>query len=134
MSVAKIMSTKLISVTPDTTVGDMYNLINRNTIQHLLVMENNHLLGIITDKCILKNLSPFINTQVEDKKDRYTLNRKARQIMSVDAVKLPVSVSVRDVARAMIDHNFSLITIVSDDDTREVLGVISWKDVLRFLV
>jgi acetoin utilization protein AcuB len=132
MAVDKIMTTGLITVSPEHNVEHMQNLLNSHAIHHLLVVENGSLLGVISDRDILRIISPFVNTKVESEKDRFTLTRKAHQIMRRKPITIKASASLRDAARSLVENKISLLPVV--DEAENLVGVLSWKDVMRYIM
>lgn len=132
MALAKIMSTQLVHVAPDETIGEMQKLFIALPLHHLLVMEDRKLLGIVSDRDVLKHISPFAGTQLESKKDRFATNLPASRIMDTDVVTVNESLSLREVAKVMLKNGVELLPVTSSDN--EVKGVVSWKDILRFLI
>ena len=54
------MSRKLVWVEPDDRVIRVRELFNEYRFHHLLVIDDRRLVGVISDRDLLKNLSPFI--------------------------------------------------------------------------
>lgn len=132
MAVAKIMSRTLICAKHTDTLDTMRHLMKKHGIHHLLVLKENTLVGVISDRDILKMLSPYVGTKVESEKDSFTLNRQAHQIMSKTLVTITPKASIRDAARIYLEAGVSLLPVV--DENNQPLGVISWKDILAFFV
>lgn len=132
MAVANIMTRTLITVTQETTVKEMQTLLDKYPIHHLLVTENNKLVGVVSDRDILHIISPYLNTKVESEKDLFTLTRTASQLMLRDPVSIKPNASIRDAARHFIENKVSLLPVVNDDG--EAIGVLSWKDVMRYII
>lgn len=132
MAVADIMTRSLITVRPEDNIEVMRRLLREHPIHHLLVVENECLLGVISDRDILKTLSPFIGTKVESEKDAFTLTRKAQQIMSRRLITIAPNANIQQAAKKFIEHNVSLLPVVNDE--QKPVGVLSWKDVLKFLI
>lgn len=132
MSIQRMMTSKLISVSPQDTVGRMNEILDKLPIHHILVIENKKLVGIVSDRDILKALSPFAGTKVENPRDVFTTNRQAHQIMAPQPITLHIDAGIREAARVMLEYKVSLLPIV--DSEENLLGVLSWKDVLRFLI
>ena len=128
---AKLMSTKLVYVGPDETIGEMHKLLDALPIHHLLVMEGGVLLGVVSDREIYKHMSPFANTKLESQKDRFSANLPAARIMKKNIITVNVHAGVREAADKMVKNNESLLPVV--DDAGRVIGVLSWKDILRFI-
>ena len=131
MSIAKIMTTELITVSPDKKVGELYKTLQSLPIHHLLVVDNEKLVGIISDRDILKNISPYANTTAEEAKDRFTIDREAHKVMCSKVITCSPSASIRDAASMLLEHNISLLPVTTKDNT--LVGVLSWKDILRYL-
>lgn len=133
MSIAKVMTTRLISVKATDTVGRMFEILEKLPIHHLLVVEDGHLLGVVSDRDVLRNISPFANTKAEEAKDRFTLQRQAKQIMNKNPATVKVNQGIREAAAIMLERNATLLPVL-DEDGDLLIGVLSWKDVMRFIV
>lgn len=131
MSITSIMTTRLITVTPNDTIETLHNIFKDQPIHHLLVVDGKKLVGIISDRDVLKNISPFVNTTAEEPKDRFTLNRKASQIMNTNVVTVKESTAIIESARVLLDNKVSLLPVMTRNN--ELAGVLSWKDVMKFI-
>ncbi len=132
MSISSIMTPKLVTVTPETTVDVMQQLLDTHPIHHLLVVEGGKLVGVISDRDILKVTSPYLRTQLETNKDLLTLTRTASQLMARKVVTISPKASILDAARTLIENKVSLLPVIDSDD--ELVGVLSWKDVMRYII
>jgi acetoin utilization protein AcuB len=131
MPVADIMTRKLITVPPDLSIGELQPLFKQHRIHHLLVVENNKLLGVISDRDVLRSISPFARTSAADEKDNYTLSRKAHQIMSKKIISVSSDMNLRDACARLLDNGVSLLPVI---DNKKLVGVLSWKDILRYFL
>ena len=132
MAVADIMTTSIVSVSPEETMEVMRKLLKSHKIHHLLVLEQQQLIGIISDRDILRTISPYVGTRVESEKDTFTLTRKAHQIMTSNPVTISPHATIQQAAKCLIDNKVSLLPVVNDK--QQAVGVLSWKDVLKFLI
>lgn len=132
MSIKKMMTTRLITVSPTDTVGRLSEIFAKLPIHHVLVVEADKLIGVVSDRDVLKNISPFVNTKAEEAKDTFTLSRQAKQIMSKKPVTIRVDRPVREAGKLMLEKKVSLLPVV--DENEQLIGVLSWKDVMRFIV
>lgn len=57
----EVMTKQLITITPDTSLVDVVNIMLSNNISHIPVVENNELIGIISDRDLVEVLSEFID-------------------------------------------------------------------------
>lgn len=131
MPVADIMTRRLITVSPDLSIGELQPMFKQFRIHHLLVVEDSQLLGVISDRDVLRNISPFANTSAADKKDAFTLTRRAHQIMSTQLITVESKTGIRDACETLLKGQVSLLPVVDDG---KLVGVVSWKDILRYFI
>ncbi|MBW2266807.1 MAG: CBS domain-containing protein [Deltaproteobacteria bacterium] len=132
MSVAKIMTRKVLRVGMDDTLETMHEIFQKHKFHHLLVMEEDELVGVISDRDLLKEVSPFLNTPSEDYRDKQTLRKKAHQIMTRKAISVDGSTTIEDAAKILLKKNISCLPILTPEG--KIQGILSWKDLLRFFV
>ncbi|MGA3124120.1 MAG: CBS domain-containing protein [Polyangiaceae bacterium] len=131
MTIADIMSTRVVTVGPDQDLLAVRNLFAAHRFHHLLVVEQGRLVGVISDRDLLRAMSPFVDTLAERPQDLATLRRKVHQIMSRNLVVAKRSDSAKDAAASMLAHAVSCLPVVTHDGRIE--GIVSWKDLLRSL-
>ena len=131
MSVNSIMSQRVVSVKMDDSLHTIKELFEATGFHHLLVVEGRKLTGIISDRDLLKALSPFIDTISERAKDRATLERRAHQIMTRDVITVKEHSSVLNAISTFNRHRLSCLPVINAKD--EPVGVLSWRDILRHM-
>jgi acetoin utilization protein AcuB len=131
MPVSDIMTRKLITVAPDISIGELHPMFKQFGIHHLLVVEDGQLVGMISDRDVLRNISPFAYTAAAEKKDQFTLTRKAHQIMTKNLITVGPNSGIRDACDVMLRGNVSLLPVV---DHGKLVGVLSWKDILGYFI
>ncbi|WP_301003907.1 CBS domain-containing protein [Arsukibacterium sp.] len=62
VSLSQLMSKQPVSVSPDDTLAVVKEIFDHVKFHHVLVVENNSLLGVISDRDLFKALSPNIGT------------------------------------------------------------------------
>ena len=129
MNVEKIMSKRVVTVEMDDSLKTVKEIFNNVRFHHLLVVESGKLYGIISDRDLLKALSPNIGTIIETAMDALTLNKRVHQIMTRKPVTLTPSAGIYDAIEIFNNHNVSCIPVV--DDENKPVGIISWRDVLK---
>ncbi len=132
MSVAKIMTRKVLRIGMDDTLETMHEIFQKHKFHHLLVVEEDKLVGVISDRDLLKEVSPFLNTLSEDYRDKQTLRKKAHQIMTRKAISVDGSTTIEDAAKILLRKNISCLPVLTPEGKIE--GILSWKDLLRFNV
>jgi CBS domain-containing protein len=120
--VARLMSSGVISVNPDTLVEDAADTLLDKKIGSLVVVDgNNQLKGILTSTDfvrIVRESKPKAQTTVE----RYMTD----QVVTVGAQD-----SIRDAADKMITYNIHHLPVV--DDEEGVIGMLSTTDLTAYL-
>lgn len=125
------MSKPVVTVTLDTTLRMVKQIFENAKFHHLLVVEKGKLYGVLSDRDLLKSISPFIGTLQETAHDKFTLNKKVHQIMSRKPITLTPSADVYMAISVFNQHNISCIPIVNEKDAP--VGIISWRDILRII-
>jgi acetoin utilization protein AcuB len=133
-TVGDIMTRRLVTVGMDDTLGVVRMLFGAHRFHHLLVLEGRKLAGVISDRDLLKALSPRLGTPNETARDRATLNRHAHQIMSRRPVTVPRDWGIEAAARRMLEAKVSSLPVVSAGVDDVLVGIVTWKDLLRALM
>ncbi len=132
MTVSFVMTKKVFKVRMDDTIGTIHEILENANFHHLLVVEGNKLVGVISDRDVLKAVSPFIGTLSEHTHDLVTLNKKAHQIMNHKPITVFKYTSLHVAAGIMLDNNISCLPVVSSEGGIE--GIVTWKDILGYYV
>ena len=131
MAISKVMSTNVVTIEMDDSLKEVRNIFEHTSFHHLLVVNSGKLVGVISDRDLLKSLSPHLETLAETTKDLATLNKKAHQIMSRELVILPPDASLYDAIDIFNNNKISCIPVV--DETNIPVGIVSWRDILRLI-
>lgn len=131
MSIKSLMSTNLVTINAYDTLGAVKDIFELVTFHHILVLEHQKLVGIISDRDYLKVVSPKLGTVLETEKDIMPLNKKAHQIMSRNVISVKENASVLEVVECFERHAVSCVPVINLDN--EPIGIISWRDVMSAL-
>lgn len=131
VSIDSIMSKKLVTVVFDDTLATIKNIFDEAKFHHVLVVEDGKLHGVVSDRDLLRAMSPFIGSTVESARDVNTLKKRVHQIMTRKPVTLRPEAGIADAIALFLAHQVSCIPIV-DEQFRPV-GIVSWRDILRSL-
>ncbi len=131
MILRDIMSVRLVTVEYDDVLATVKAIFDSAKFHHLLVVEHGRLHGVISDRDLLRALSPYVGTLSETARDAATLNKRVHQIMSRDPVTLGPDAAVADAVRMLLSRDISCIPVV--DAAGRPIGIVSWRDVLRAL-
>ncbi len=129
MTVGSIMSGKVVTVGMDDSLETVRVLFEQARFHHLLVVgEKRRLLGVISDRDLLKAVSPFVDTLSEMTRDRATLEKRVHQIMSRKPITVSRETSIADAAALLLEEGVSCLPVTSPEG--EVEGIVTWKDLL----
>ena len=131
MNVKQIMSARVVTVELDDKLAILKELFENLKFHHVLVVEDDNLLGVVSDRDLFKALSPNIGTLTESYRDAATLNKRVHQIMTRRPVVLNESATIDDAIDLFNTHNISCIPVV--DDGNRPVGIVSWRDILKNL-
>jgi acetoin utilization protein AcuB len=99
---------------------------------HLLVVdEHKKLSGIVSDRDLLRALSPYVGSAAETARDVATLNKRVHQIMTRRPITLHAQAAIAEAVNLLLAHRISCIPIV--DDESKPVGILSWRDLLKSL-
>lgn len=131
-TVGSIMSRHVVTATMDDTLATIQELFKEHRFHHLLVVEQRKLVGVISDRDLLKAISPNIGTLSETDRDRATLNKRAHQIMSRNPIAATAITPIEAAAKLMIEKKVSCLPITTEENT--LVGILSWKDIMKALL
>lgn len=129
MSVEKIMSKTAVTVEMDDSLRTVKEIFDNTRFHHLLVVESGKLIGVISDRDLLKALSPNIGTVHETARDEASLNKRVHQIMTRKPVVLGQNAGIHEAVEIFNNHKISCIPVV--DEKYTPVGIISWRDILK---
>lgn len=131
MLVNQIMSQNLHTVLAGDNLGSLSKTFSEVSYHHLPVVDaDNMLLGIISDRDVTRNLSPFIGTDLERQCDRDLLNQTAADIMTTSPITVGQTSRIETASILLLENNFSCLPVVDDDGKIE--GLLTWKDILNY--
>ncbi len=131
MSISQIMSTRVVSVHMDDSLQSLRELFAATGFHHLVVVNDNILKGIISDRDLMKAVSPFVDTISERMLDRATLDKKAHQIMTREVITLTSNDSIYTAIALFNQNKISCIPIINEK--KHPVGIVSWRDVMKYM-
>ncbi|MCB9846007.1 MAG: CBS domain-containing protein [Phycisphaeraceae bacterium] len=128
MAVSSIMSRDVVTVSMDDSLRTVQRLFQEHAFHHLVVVEDGRVVGVISDRDLLKNVSPFMGKMGEQSRDRATLDRRVHQIMSRRLVSVGEGTSLADASLQMLNHRVSCLPVL--DANGACRGIVTWRDML----
>ena len=129
--IGTIMSRKVQTTTEDTSLSSLREVFSAAKFQHLPVVDSSgRLQGIISVKDYFRALSPVMESAFEISVENYIQSRRVRHVMTSPAISVSDKTSIKEAANLLLQYNIGCLPVV--DVEQRLLGIVSWKDVLRF--
>jgi CBS domain-containing protein len=120
MRVSEIMTNAAVTDQPDDTVGQAATKMWRQQTGSLLVMDGEDLVGILTERDVLKAVASGTNTK----------ETRVSEIMTKDLITVGPQTSLREAAKIMADRWIRHLPVI---DGGKVVGVVSQRDLAGVL-
>lgn len=131
MLVEKRMSQPVITVPSDTPIIEAMNLMKREHIHRLPIIENGKLIGMVSDKELM-NATPSGATSLSMWELNYLISKlMVKDIMSKEALTVNVDDSIEKAARIMADKRVGGLPVLRDG---EVVGIITQTDIFKTFI
>jgi acetoin utilization protein AcuB len=132
MKLDGVMTKRLVTVEIDDPLEVVKQIFDSVKFHHLLVVDaGKKLCGVISDRDLLRALSPYIGTASENARDTATLKKRVHQIMTRQPVTLPPEATVAEAVKVFLEHRVSCIPVIGPGF--KAVGIVSWRDVLKSL-
>ena len=132
MAMSDIMTARVVTVEMDDRLEVVKEIFDTMSFHHLLVVdEHKKLSGVVSDRDLLRALSPYVGSAAETARDVATLNKRVHQIMARRPITLHPQSGVKEAVNLLLTHRISCIPIV--DDENKPVGIVSWRDLLKSL-
>ena len=129
MTVETLMSQEIFTVRMDDSIGTIREILRAAQFHHLLVVDGRKLVGILSDRDVLRVIGPYLGTLSETTRDVALLDRRVHQIMTRKPITVSRNTSIETAVALLIENGISCLPVISSD--REIEGIVTWRDLLR---
>jgi acetoin utilization protein AcuB len=119
MKVRNWMITDLITVSPKDTVESAIQIMQQHSIRHLPVVEDNRLVGLVTESSLRPYLSPE------------KLRLPLREVMIINPITIDPEASIDEAARLIYKYKIGGLPVVSQG---KLVGIITITDILEAFI
>ena len=120
-----IMTTNVISVARNTPICEAGEILLKHQNTGMPVVDDDMLLvGIISEKDLLRLLHTYEAEQ----------DKTVEDFMTAPAIFFQENESLEDICDLMIANNFRRVPVTSVSRKRQVVGIVSRPDVLRYII
>lgn len=145
MLVKDIMTREVITVSPDTSVKEIAELMLEKGIGGVPVVEDEKLVGIVTEEdLIMKNVKLHFPTYIQlldaviyleslkkyEDELRKAIGATAKDVMTRDVITIAPDASLEEAATLMVEKGISRLPVVEGE---KLVGIITKRDILKSL-
>jgi acetoin utilization protein AcuB len=127
-----LMTPNPLTVSPQASVAEVWDLMRDADVRHVPVVQAEALVGMVSDRDLAR-VDVVRLLKVEGAGAlREELATPIVRVMSADVIAVGPDADIGEVIDLLIDHRIGAVPVVREE-TREVLGIVSYVDVLRAL-
>lgn len=123
--ILEVKGTDLWSISPDASVFDALRMMSDKDVGALVVMENDRMVGIMSERDYARKVVLLGKTSRET---------KVSEIMSKMVYTIHPDQTVEEAMELMNARRIRHVPVVEDDNDRRVLGMISVGDVVKAII
>lgn len=131
MLVSRFMTQSPVHVSMDDHLSYVKKLFEHYRFHHLLVVENKEVVGVLSDRDLLKVLSPKTESITATEQDLATLKKKVHQAMSRELVTIKADATIYEAISLFNEEHVSCLPVV--DELGKPLGILTWRDILKLV-
>jgi tRNA nucleotidyltransferase (CCA-adding enzyme) len=121
MNARDIMTKDIITIQPDTTIGEAITQLVDHQISGVPVLDNNkELVGVVTEKDLLVAFDFLRKTE-----------EPVQAFMSKGVIGVNPDTSVDEISRLLVQRNIKRVPVV---DNNKLIGIVSRRDVLKHII
>ncbi|MCC6230679.1 MAG: CBS domain-containing protein [Phycisphaerales bacterium] len=129
MMLDSIMTRQVVTVSMDDTLAEVRRVMSVYHIHHVVVIELDRVVGVVSDRDLLSHISPFVGTTTERRVDTESLTRKVHQTMTRQLIVGTPAMTAEEAAYLILTQGVSCLPVV--DTNGGCLGIVTWRDLLR---
>ena len=130
MRARDVMTPNPVAVTPRASVAEVWDLMRELEIRHVPVVEGGALVGMLSDRDLAQVDIARLLTVEGAEALRHQLGTPVVKVMSSDVIFVTAESDLSEVVELLVEHKVGAVPVVRSE-TRELVGIVSYVDVLR---
>jgi acetoin utilization protein AcuB len=132
MIARELMTADPLTVTPQASIAEVWDLMREADVRHIPVVQADGLVGMVSDRDLGRvDIARLLNVEGAGAL-RDELATPIVRVMTSPVIAVGPEADIGEVIELLIEHKIGALPVVREE-TREVLGIISYVDVLRAL-
>ena len=132
MSAQDLMTPNPVTVGPEATLAEVWDLMRDRGVRPVPVVEAGTLVGMLSDRDLAHVDLPRLLTLEGAESLRRELSIPVVKVMTPDVVAVGPEAEVGEVVDLLVEHRVGAVPVVRSE-TGELIGIVSYIDVLRAL-
>ena len=127
-----LMTPDPLTVIPQASIAEAWDVMRELAVRHVPVVEDGVLVGMLSDRDLARvDIARVLRVEGADAL-REEMETPIVEVMSSDVIAVEPETEVGEVISLLLEHKVGAVPVV-EPGTREVVGIISYVDVLRAL-
>ena len=127
-----VMTPNPLTVTPEASIAEVWDLMREVDVRHVPVALGGVLVGMLSDRDLARvDIARLLKVGGADAL-RQELATPISRVMSPDPITVEPESEISEVIGLLLDHKIGALPVI-EEGTQEVVGIISYVDVLRAL-
>lgn len=132
MNARDVMTPNPMTIRSQATVAEAWDLMGQMEIRHVPVVDDGTLVGMLSDRDLGRlDVTRMLVAEGADALRQEPATPVAK-VMSLDVIAVEPETELGDIVDVLVEHKVGALPVVHPD-TRELVGIISYVDVLRAL-
>jgi acetoin utilization protein AcuB len=132
MTATDLMTPDPVTVTPQATVAEVWDLMRELEVRHVPVVESGALVGMVSDRDLARfDIARLLLVEGAETL-RQELATAVVRVMSSDVIAVNPETELEEIVELLVEHRIGAVPVIRSN-TREVVGIVSYIDVLRAL-
>lgn len=132
VTVEAIMTRDVVTVSADTVLYEVQQRFREGRFRHVLVTaEDGSLIGVLSDRDLLRATSPYFNTSTESLRDVQALMRSAGESVRHTPITASLDTTVKEAVGQFLEEGISCLPVLAPDGT--IAGLVTSTDVMRYV-
>ncbi len=127
--IVHVMSHPVMTIEANASLAAARDLLHEHGVHHLVVLDRGQMIAVISDRDVLRALSPFLGTIGEQTRDTRTLLKPVYQLATYHPVTVRDDATVAEASALMLNHEISCLPVL--DAGGRLVGVVTTRDLMR---
>lgn len=131
-ALSHIMTDHVMTVTPQDDLKEVVDLINKKKIRHVPVVENGHVVGMISRTDINRLTFSSLFEGQEGADEAVLTMLSISQVMTHKPRVIQATQTIREVAEIFADEEFHALPVVNEEG--KIAGIVTTTDLIKYML